>query len=143
MCHSFISTRRNNNKVCILYIENSGHCIYSTGSKCFWNCLSLVHLVFYLLQSNTRYSVDQLDRFTYHYTYIYICRLRSKTLWDTARNIILINSRRFEHKPFFRWKLLMDHKLSSPEEGHMSTYQWPALRTLRTFIYIYIYIYIK
>ena len=66
-------------------VENSGHCIYSIGLRCFWNCLSLFHLVFYLLQSNTRYFVDQLERFAYHYiyiciyihiyahTYIYIC----------------------------------------------------------------------
>ena len=28
---------------------------YSIGLKCFLNCLSVFHLVFYLLQSNTRY----------------------------------------------------------------------------------------
>ena len=29
-------------------VENSGHCIYSIGLKCFLNCLSLFHLVFYV-----------------------------------------------------------------------------------------------
>ena len=29
-------------------VDNSGHCIYSIGLKCFWNCLSLFHLVFYI-----------------------------------------------------------------------------------------------
>ena len=37
-------------------VENSGHCIYCIGLKCFLNCLSLFHLVIYLLQSNTRIS---------------------------------------------------------------------------------------
>ena len=27
-------------------VENSGHCTYSIGLKCFWNCLSLFNLVF-------------------------------------------------------------------------------------------------
>ena len=27
-------------------VENSGHCTYSNGLKCFGNCLSLFHLVF-------------------------------------------------------------------------------------------------
>ena len=39
-------------------VEYSGHCIYSIGLKCFWNCFWLFHLVIYLLQSNTRYFVD-------------------------------------------------------------------------------------
>ena len=29
-------------------VENSGHCTYSIGLKCFLNCLSLFHLVFYI-----------------------------------------------------------------------------------------------
>ena len=29
-------------------VENSGHCIYSIGLKCFLNCLLLFHLVFYI-----------------------------------------------------------------------------------------------
>ena len=29
-------------------VENYGHCIYSIGSKCFPNCHSLFHLVFYI-----------------------------------------------------------------------------------------------
>ena len=29
-------------------VENSGHCIYSIGLKCFLNCLSLFHLVIYI-----------------------------------------------------------------------------------------------
>ena len=29
-------------------VENSGHCIYSIGLRCFLNCLSLFHLVFYV-----------------------------------------------------------------------------------------------
>ena len=55
-------------------VVNSGHCIYSIGLTCFLNYLSLFHLVFYLLQSNTRYFVDQLERYAYHYIYenIYI-----------------------------------------------------------------------
>ena len=53
-------------------VKNSGHCIYSIGLKCFGNCLSLFHLVSYLLQSNTRYFVNNLERFAYHYVYIYI-----------------------------------------------------------------------
>ena len=53
-------------------VRNCGHCIYSIGLKCFLCCLSLFHLLFYLLQSNTRYFVDHLERFTYHvYIYIY------------------------------------------------------------------------
>ena len=41
-------------------VKNSGHCIYSIGLKCFLNCLSLFHLVFYIyisiydLQCNCR-----------------------------------------------------------------------------------------
>ena len=55
-------------------VENYGHCIYSIRLMCFRNCLSLFQLVFYLLQSNTRYFIDHLERFTYHYIYanIYI-----------------------------------------------------------------------
>ena len=56
-------------------VENSGRCIYSIGLMCFLNCLSLFHLVFCLLQSNTRYFMNHLERFTYHYefrTFIYI-----------------------------------------------------------------------
>ena len=41
--------------------------IQSIGLKCFLNCPSLFHLVFYLLQSNTWYFVNHLERFTYHY----------------------------------------------------------------------------
>ena len=52
-------------------VENSGHCIYSIGLRCFWNCLSLFHLVFNLLQSNTPYFVNHLERFKCHYIYIY------------------------------------------------------------------------
>ena len=29
-------------------VENSGHCMYSIGSRCFLNCLSLFHVVFYI-----------------------------------------------------------------------------------------------
>ena len=29
-------------------VENSGHCIYSIELKCFGNCLSLLHLLFYI-----------------------------------------------------------------------------------------------
>ena len=53
-------------------VENSGYCIYSIGLKCFRNCLLLFHLVFYFLQSNTRYFINHLERFTCHYIYIYI-----------------------------------------------------------------------
>ena len=53
-------------------VEISGHCIYSIGSMCFLNCFSLFHLVFYLLQSNTRYFVNHYERFTYHHVYIYM-----------------------------------------------------------------------
>ena len=52
-------------------VENSGHCIYSIGLMCFFNYLSLFHLVLYLLLSNTRYFVDQLERFTYLCMHIY------------------------------------------------------------------------
>ena len=53
-------------------VENSGHCIYSIGLKCFGNCPSLFQLVFYLLQSNARYFVNHLERFTCHYAYMHI-----------------------------------------------------------------------
>ena len=53
-------------------VENYVHCIYSIGLKCFLNSISLFHLVFHLLQSNTRYFVCQLERHTNHYVYIYI-----------------------------------------------------------------------
>ena len=53
-------------------VENSWHYIHSIGSNCFWNCLWLFYLVLYLLQSNTRYFVDHLERPTCHYIYIYI-----------------------------------------------------------------------
>ena len=52
-------------------IKNSGHCIYSIGLRCFLDYLSLLHLVSYLLQSNTRYFVNQLERLTYNYIYIF------------------------------------------------------------------------
>ena len=39
-------------------VENSGHCIYSTGLMCLWTCVSLFHMLIYLLQSNTRYVVN-------------------------------------------------------------------------------------
>ena len=29
-------------------VENSGHCMYSIGLRCFLNCLSLLHLVLYV-----------------------------------------------------------------------------------------------
>ena len=50
-------------------VENSEHCIYSIGLKCFLNCLSLFHLVFYLLQSNMQYLVNHSERFLYNYIY--------------------------------------------------------------------------
>ena len=53
-------------------VENSEHCIYSIGLKCFLNCLSLFHLVFLFLQSNTRYFVNHLQRFTCHYIFVYV-----------------------------------------------------------------------
>ena len=62
-------------------VENSGHCIYSIGLKCFLNCLSLFHFVFYLLQSNTRYFVNHLERSTYHYTYIDIYHI---SIWKST-----------------------------------------------------------
>ena len=40
-------------------VENYGHCIYSIGLKCFRNCLSLFHLVFYI----------------YIYIYVYIMHI--------------------------------------------------------------------
>ena len=40
-------------------------------SNCFLNCPSLFYLVFYLLQSITRYLVYHLERLTYHFVYIY------------------------------------------------------------------------
>ena len=52
-------------------VTNSGHCIYSIGLKCFGNYLSLLHLVFYLLQSNRQYFVIHLERLTYHYIYMH------------------------------------------------------------------------
>ena len=44
-------------------VKNSGHCIYSIGLKCFSNCLSLFHLVFYVY--------IHLHMHVYIYTYIY------------------------------------------------------------------------
>ena len=67
--HSFVDVVPLIKTACV--VENSGHCIYSIGLKCLRNFLSLFHLVFYLLQSNTRYFVNHLERFAYHYIYIY------------------------------------------------------------------------
>ena len=56
-------------------VENSGHCTYSIVLRCFLNCLSLLHLVFHLFQSNTRYFANQIERLTYNYefrTFVYI-----------------------------------------------------------------------
>ena len=39
--------------------------------------------------------------------YIYISRQRSKAMCDTAHNITLLSSRRFEYIPFFMCKQLM------------------------------------
>ena len=47
-------------------VRNSGHCIYSIGLKYFLNCLSLFHLVYYLLECNTQYFVNQLECSTYN-----------------------------------------------------------------------------
>ena len=68
-------------------VENAGHCIYSIGLKCFWNCFSLFHLVIYLLQSNTRYFVYQLARLTHRHIYIYIaCKYR--IICSDRKNVI-------------------------------------------------------
>ena len=80
-------------------VENSGHCIYSIGLKCFLNCLSLFHLVFYLLQSNTRYFVNLLERFTYHYVYIYICYCR--TFYVSLCIYIYVTVERFTSRVFY------------------------------------------
>ena len=45
-------------------VENSWHCVYSIGLKCFWNCLSLFHLVFHLC--------PYLYIYIYQHLYIYI-----------------------------------------------------------------------
>ena len=39
-------------------VENSGHCIYSIGLKCLYTCVSLYHLLIYLLQPNARCVVN-------------------------------------------------------------------------------------
>ena len=80
--------------------ENSGHCTYSIGLKCFGNCLSLLHLVFYLLQSNTRYFVNHLERFTYHYEFrtylhIYIYLVFDKQIRNYFIIFLLISLRQY------------------------------------------------
>ena len=65
-----------------------GH-IDSIGLRCFLNCLSLFHLVFYVLQSNTRYFVHHLERHTYYYicTYIHIHECTNK---EVSVDIIIV-----------------------------------------------------
>ena len=46
-------------------VENSGHCIHSIGLKCFRNCLSLFHLVFYIYIYIYIYNVDEFYGLTY------------------------------------------------------------------------------
>ena len=51
--------------------------LFSIALKCVLSCLSLFHFVFYLVQSNTRYFVSHLERFTYQYKLFYIYMLFS------------------------------------------------------------------
>ena len=46
--------------------------------------ISLFHLVFYFLQSNTRYFVNRLELFTCHYIYIYIYMQNSQEAQENA-----------------------------------------------------------
>ena len=56
-------------------VENSGHCIYSIGLKCFLNCLSLFHLVFYIyIYIVFYYECPQLILFLANNFSIFVCR---------------------------------------------------------------------
>ena len=48
--------------------------------------------------------------YVYTHIYIYIGRQRRKAIIDIARIISLLISRRFEHKPFPRWRQLNHRK---------------------------------
>ena len=68
-------------------VENSGHCIYSIGLKCFLNCLSLFHLVFY--------TYIYIDIYMYMYiynVYIYIHVIVSDGHCDILECILLKQS---------------------------------------------------
>ena len=83
-------------------VENSGHCVCSIGLKCFLNCLSLFHLVFYIYIYKYIHTLPKNYLFNVIYIYIYIFFYVNKPrVFKESMFVVLSYSSHLCHLTFF------------------------------------------